>query len=240
MTGPIFVSHSTSDRNDVEALCDALRGAFKQQIRLFHTSSGIAIPAGTPWREVIIDVLRESSFVVLWGTPAAIQSKEVAFEMGAAFAFGKPVVPCAVHVSPRDLPWSLAELQAVTLDETKGWRFLADTIANQVGYQQGILEAPLLELARKFAAPNDALGVEVVGRTIKLENRSDSRISKVGVTSEDGAEVEWAPALHGLTLEPHEFTILLRDAAPQQQVRFAWTDVAGAPHARAVTVPATS
>jgi hypothetical protein len=181
MTGPIFVSHSSTDKDEANALAHALRQAFGERIRTFNTSSGTAIQAGDKWRQVVLDAIRDASVVILWCTPAAATSKEVAFEIGAAFAYGRRIIPCAVHVPPSKLPWSLSELQAPALDTQQGWLQLADAVANALDYGGSIEKTPLLELAEKFTAPSDAVEVKAVGLTVEFKNTSNAPITNIQV-----------------------------------------------------------
>jgi hypothetical protein len=233
---PIFISHSTKERGDVGALGEALRAAFNKETRIFNSSSGFPIEPGTRWRDRILDAIREATVVILWGTPDALESKEVAFEIGAALALERKVIPCAVHVPPEDLPWGLSELQAVTLDSSDGWQRLTDAIANALDYKGVIQNAPLVALSRNFTAPSDALLIRTVGFTIELRNSSPSRIVNIQATVVTGPEPEWLQAVGGISLEPDQATVLLRDAHSFQKVSFTWTDVAGMNHTKDIDI----
>jgi hypothetical protein len=241
VTGPIFVSHSSEDRDEANALAYALRQAFSQRVRTFNTSSGTAIQAGEKWRQVILDAIRDASVVVLWCTPAATKSKEVAFEIGASFAYGKQIIPCAVHMPPSRLPWSLDELQAPALETESGWLQLAEAVANSLEYNGGIDKEPLLQLAKKFQAPSDALDVKAIGRTLEFKNTSNAPISNLDVLPVAGETPEWLIAIAGQSLQAGQGRTLLRQPAPDsREFDLSWDDVAGARHQRRVTIGGTT
>lgn len=241
MTGPIFVSHSSADKAEANALALALRQAFSDRIRTFNTSSGTAIQAGDKWRQVILDAIRDASMVILWCTPAAANSKEVAFEIGAAFAYGRRIIPCAVHLPPSKLPWSLSELQAPALDTPEGWIQLAEAVANALGYGGAIHKEPLLQLAKKFTAPSDALEVKVIGHTVEFKNTSSAPITNVHVAPVDGPQPPWVVAMQGGSLLAGQGkTVLRQSPADRQEFELTWDDVAGATHRRRVEIGGTS
>lgn len=141
MNSDVFLSHSSADKEDANALASALNHAFNHSIRMFNTSSGVQIKAGDKWRQAILDALRNTRAVILWYTPSAEHSNEVAFEIGAAFAYAKRIIPCSVHISPAKLPWSLSELQAVALDTEEGWLKLGSSLATALEFTESVNEA---------------------------------------------------------------------------------------------------
>jgi hypothetical protein len=240
--GPIFISHSTADHEDVINLGHALRAALKSQVRIFNTSD-FAITPGTRWRDRIITAIRDSSVVVLWATPNALESKEVAFEIGAAFAFDKAIIPCCVHVPPSSLPWSLSEIQAHTvLDKEDGWDQLATVVANQLNLPIAIDKAPLLEFATRFRATSQAVEFEAIGLTIEIRNTSTSAVTGLGLEASDQGETlpAWASAFQDIDLAAGESKLLIRGVdTPDRHFRLTWTDAVGIPHTRDVSVPGT-
>ena len=241
MAGAIFVSHSSTDKDEANALALALRQAFVERIRTFNTSSGTAIQAGDKWRQVILEAIRDASVVILWCTPAAAHSKEVAFEIGAAFAYDKRIIPCAVHLPPSKLPWSLSELQALTLDTPDGWILMGEAVANALGYGASIDNAPLLQLATKFTAPSDALDVKVIGHTVEFRNTSSAPITNVQVVTVAGASPSWVVAIQGGSLQAGQGKTLLRHPpADSQEFELSWDDVAGTRHRRCLQIGGTN
>lgn len=165
--GPIFVSHSSTDRDDVIALCKAIRLSLNDQIRTFHTSAGVIAP-GDRWRDRILSAIADCALVIVWATPSGIESREVAFELGAALALSRPLIPCCVHVAPETLPWSLDEIQALTLlDKEDDWIRLAHSIATFVNFTGRVNEEPLTALAQRFKSTSDAVDFRTAGRTVE-------------------------------------------------------------------------
>lgn len=245
MTGPIFISHSSADRDDINDLAEALREAFNGDVRMFNTSSGTAIPIGLAWRERLLESLRAAPLVVLWATASALDSREVAFEIGAALAYDKRVLPCCVHIHPKSLPWGLSEKQALLLDEPDGWRRLADEVGNIINYSGVISYAPLLGLAGNYQAPSDAVRIDALGNTIEITNTSASPISGVRLQQADAAAgtplPEWASAAQDLTLPPHESVLLFRPSATEDvDLALVWTDITGTSQTRRIQIAATS
>jgi hypothetical protein len=239
--GPLFISHSSLEGDDVVALCKALRAAFDDKLRMFNTSSGTAIQAGDRWRNRIIEAIQSSSVVVLWATPAAIASREVAFEIGAAFACSKVVLPCAIHIKPSSLPWSLSELQVLMLDQERGWLELAAAIANVTQYPGSVKEVPLLELAARFTTRSEALRVSCIGYTVEFLNTSKAPIMGLRAVSCGLDPVPtWVAAVEGISLEPGKSSVVLRDREPgEYKLQFTWTDVTGGTQRQEATIKGT-
>lgn len=237
MNGPIFISHSSDDKNEANALASALRQAFSQQIRTFNTSSGTAIQAGDNWRKAMLDAIRDASIVILWCTPAATNSKWVAFEIGAAFAYGRRIIPCAVHLAPSDLPFNLSELQAPALDTADGWLNMADAVANYLAYPGVIDRDPLIQLAKQFTASTSALQVDAIGMTIGFKNVSHAPIADLQVKPAAGEDPSWVSAVRGVALQPGQSRTLLRsEDAEDREFDVTWRDVAGVAHKQRVLV----
>lgn len=242
MTGSVFISHSKDDHDAVNALMAALRESFGERLRTFNTSSGVAIPAGDVWRTYILAALEASPVVILWATASALQSREVAFEIGAAMAYKLPIVACCVHISPTALPWGLAERQALVMDSDSGWEQLPDELAAIVNFGGPIDKSPLRELADRYEAPGDALEISALGYTVELRNQSSTPITDVRLAeSQEGSEVpQWSTALEAAALEPNAFIVLLRDAEPHEtSFDVSWKDIAGATHRRAIVLQGT-
>jgi hypothetical protein len=225
---------------DANALAKALRTTFRDRIRMFNTSSGAAVDAGANWRRQLLAAMESASVVILWATNAALQSKEVAFEIGAAYAYERTVIPCCVHISPELLPWGLAERQALQLDNEDGWRQLAEQIAGIVDFQGALNFEPLESLAQKFEAPSDALSLSSLGYTIEIQNRSDGPISSIHVQPADEKPTpQWAAAVQGAALHPGESLVVFREHdSASQELAIRWQDVTGAAQQRRVFIPA--
>jgi hypothetical protein len=240
--GPIFISHSAQDREDVNEFALAVRAALRGRIRIFNASD-FGLGPGDRWPDQVLSAIRGSSIMILWATPAALESNEVAFEVGAAFAYGTPVIPCCVHVPPMKLPWGLSQVQAHnTLDSEEGWRQLATAIANQLNLPIALDNGPLLALASRFQATSNALEIITIGLTVEVRNTSSAPVADLAVVPADGRPgPQWALAVDGLSLKAGEGRLIFRDEEPDRRlVRLTWTDVVGVSHGRDVAVPPTN
>jgi hypothetical protein len=237
--GPIFISHSSVDHDAVNALTAALREAFGGHLRTFNTSTGSAIPAGDMWRNYILAALKASPATILWATPNALQSREVAFEIGAAMAYGLPIISCCVHISPSTLPWGLAERQALVMDSESGWEKLPEELGTLLNFQGVIDSDPLKNLSDVYEAPGDALELSAVGHTLEFRNISATPISEIRVSGSD--VTDWSEALESTVLDPGGFVVLLRDPNPREtSCVLSWKDIAGVSHSREVSVKGTA
>jgi TIR domain len=103
----IFISHSTKDNADTEAMARWL----KQQ---GHTSYFIdydeqsGIRAGTDWAQVLYQRLRQCQAVIALVTPNWLESKWCFGEMVMARENGKPIFP--IKLKPCELPGLLSDL----------------------------------------------------------------------------------------------------------------------------------
>ncbi|HVW45412.1 MAG TPA: TIR domain-containing protein [Solirubrobacterales bacterium] len=242
MSGLIFISHASQDQADVNSLMVALRHALKGRLRFFNTSSGDALSPGEDWRGELLGALDDADAVILWGTISALESKEVAFEIGAAAATHRYVIPCCVHISPDTLPWGLDDRQALKLDTEDGWIHLAERIAEVTRYPGKLELDSLRELARRFEAPDDALVIEALGYTVELKNRSQSRIDDIRVERADRHPLPtWAREFDVPTLAPEESVVMFRGHDEgERALCLSWSDVTGATRKRTVTVRATA
>jgi hypothetical protein len=180
--------------------------------------------------------------VVLWATNSALQSREVAFEIGAASAYERAIIPCCVHIPPNTLPWGLAERQALVMDRQTGWDKLANRVAEMINFGGPLELAPLLELAGRFLAPSHALDLIMLGYTLELKNVSSSPVYDITITSPDPSHAppEWHDALERKKLDPNQSVILFRDSTETaSDVVIEWSDVAETRQRRVVTVEPT-
>lgn len=126
----IFISHSTKDHADTEAMARWL----KQQR---HTSYFIdydeqsGIRAGTDWAQVLYQRLRQCQAVIALVTPNWLESKWCFGEMVMARENGKPIFP--IKLKPCELPGLLSDLQSIdlTVDKESGYRRLAAGLKQQ-------------------------------------------------------------------------------------------------------------
>src|SRR6266576_5060378 len=87
----VFISYAHSDRKEAERLVKALRaGSIAGWLDKADIAAGNSIPSA------VRDALKRSSAVVVLLSPRALQSEWVQFEIGAAEALGKKIVPVLV------------------------------------------------------------------------------------------------------------------------------------------------
>ena len=126
----IFISHSTKDNADTEAMAHWL----KEQ---GHTSYFIdydeqsGIKAGTDWAQALYQRLRQCQAVIALVTPNWLESKWCFGEMVMARENGKPIFP--IKLKPCELPGLLSDLQSIdlTVDKESGYRRLAAGLKQQ-------------------------------------------------------------------------------------------------------------
>lgn len=90
----IFISYSQSDQKEAKRLVAALRST---DIVGWLDAADIAAGASIP--SAIRNALLESSAMVVLLSPSALQSNWVQFEIGAAEALGKKIIPVIISGS---------------------------------------------------------------------------------------------------------------------------------------------
>jgi TIR domain len=109
-TGSVFISYARADAPWAEALSKALANA---GVRPWLDSAEI-LP-GEPWEERIQEQLRKARIMVVLLTPASLRSSWTYFEVGAAVADRKTIIPVLSHeIDPSDVPSLLRTRQWVT------------------------------------------------------------------------------------------------------------------------------
>lgn len=99
----VFISYAHSDRENVEQFVRTLRAA---NITGWLDTTDIA--AGESLSSAVRDALRISSAVVVFLSYNALHNEWVQFEIGAAEALGKTIIP--VIISGNDLEKSLPDI----------------------------------------------------------------------------------------------------------------------------------
>ena len=84
----VFLSYSMKDRDWVSAFAESLRGS---GVRAWFDASDIA--PGDRWQDRIQEALRDSKFLVVILTSHTIDSPWTFFELGAAVADRKKIIP---------------------------------------------------------------------------------------------------------------------------------------------------
>ena len=207
--GPLFLSHSSSDATLLELFAEGLRSTLDGKVRLFNTSE-VILEGGRDWRAQVLEGIHTSEAVLLLATPRAFHSLEVCFELGAAAAYSRAVIPCCVGLSPAHLPLGLDNVQAFDLTTTRGWAALLRELAIKSRYVGRVEDAQLTELAHVMAGRPDLLSVSARGRTLELRNLSDQRLRSLAAETSLTQEPEWLARINGRDLIPADQLVIVR------------------------------
>jgi hypothetical protein len=99
----VFISYANADKDHVERLVQGLREA-----NIVGWLDKTDIAAGANISSEIRDAMRRSSAVIVFLSPQALQNQWVQFEVGAAEALDKAIIP--VIVSGNELEQQLPEI----------------------------------------------------------------------------------------------------------------------------------
>ena len=104
---PVFISYARSDTESARELVRSLDAA---GVRSWLDVA--EIQPGERWASRIQDELREARVLVLLLTPDSLKSQWTFFEVGAAVADGKTIIPVlSKDVEPKDVPPILRNFQ---------------------------------------------------------------------------------------------------------------------------------
>jgi hypothetical protein len=106
----VFISHAQADL----PLAQFLHRHLSQEGLSAYLATVSMVP-GEQWKQVILDNLRSSTWVICLASRAACESHWVMQEMGVAIGANKKLVPIVWDVSPQELPGWMREYQAVNL-----------------------------------------------------------------------------------------------------------------------------
>ena len=105
----VFLSYSDRDRDWAREFASELR---ERGVSAWFDASELG--PGEPWKERIADALRESRVLVLIVSPGALRSRWMLFELGAAVADNKQIIPVLVgDISLDDVPPLVFRYQAL-------------------------------------------------------------------------------------------------------------------------------
>lgn len=234
----LFVSHSTLDHSLVGILADAVAHAYGGALRLYNTSAGV-LRSGEDWRNQVLQAIRASNLVVVVATPDAFASREVCFEIGAAAALDKTIVPARAHLGAEDLPLGLDRLESPDLTTEDGWRRLLRDVAAQSDYLGEIVDTQAAAWAAQVTAFADALAVAAEGHAVYVRNQSRSQMAELHVEHIDSGEGGWLSFLNDRAIEPQGEISGWRPS-PHEHVRFevSWLEPAtGRRHSTILEIP---
>ena len=106
----VFISHAQVDL----PLAQYLHRHLSQEGLSAYLAT-VSMAPGEQWKQVILDNLRSSTWVICLASRAACESHWVMQEMGVAIGANKKLVPIVWDVSPEELPGWMREYQAVNL-----------------------------------------------------------------------------------------------------------------------------
>ena len=114
-----------------------VRKALLGALGIFNSSNRQSINVGDPWRDRIIETLREAAGVLVLCSPDSVASPWVNFESGGAWVAGVRVIPCCIKgMETTSLPAPLSHLQAINLASADDLRFLIKHLADVAGLDE--------------------------------------------------------------------------------------------------------
>ncbi len=238
----IFISHSDSDA--AIALERALRSAFPGAVTVFNTSrtaSGLA--AGAAIDTEVIDRLANAELIIWLASPQSVQkSFWMAWELGAATAFKKVVIPARCFgLRPDDLPLLQGNRMAPDLGERDGMQSLLTTVRDHLHLDEERI-AETLDALHKEGRPSPLWGIEspktitlkLLGRRMLIENHCSEdihfrRLRVLADTTNDEIDLmrqlSRLPAAGRHILDAQHSVDLA-----QRMVEVEWTTASGARH----------
>lgn len=111
----VFISYAADDKEWVSEFFETLRQAGKTA-----WYDALDIRPGDRWQDKIQEALRESDTLILIVSPKTVNSKWVFFELGAAMAGRKRIIPVIMgDVDDEEIHPSLAKFQYVKEDSAQ-------------------------------------------------------------------------------------------------------------------------
>jgi hypothetical protein len=130
----VFISHIHSDEATANTIDTELRSALLGAVNVFNSSNRRSLEPGDPFRDKIIETLKNSECTLGVASPDSVSSPWVNFEAGGAWVSGGRVIPCCVKgMKPTSLPVPLSHLQGISLDSDDGLTALLKHIAQLAG-----------------------------------------------------------------------------------------------------------
>jgi hypothetical protein len=227
ISGPLFLSHSTRDAALLDTFAGGLRTCLAGRVRLFNTSE-LVLRGGRDWRAQVLAGIRGSHVLLLLATSRTFDSNEVCFELGAAAAYGQPVIPCCVGLSPAGLRLGLDNLQAFDVTTKRGWAALINELAIVTNYTGAVDETILEGLSDAMSGGPDLVVAVSRGRTLEVTNLSDKPLLSVTSRLVDEAQRSWLDRLSNVSLEPTASIVVVRPPDdPEAMLEITWATADG-------------
>src|SRR5262245_44800720 len=117
----LFVSHISTEAPIAALLKKIIADDFIRIVDLFASSDVTGIQAGDAWLDAIKTAIADSAAVLVLCSGTSIHRPWVQFEIGAAWATGKRIIPvCHSGMTMADLPMPLSSLEALELGTAAG------------------------------------------------------------------------------------------------------------------------
>jgi hypothetical protein len=92
----VFISHIHNDEAIANAIEVVLRNALLGAVNVFNSSNRRSLEPGDPFRDKIVETLKNSECTLVVASPDSVSSPWVNFEAGGAWVSGRRVIPCCV------------------------------------------------------------------------------------------------------------------------------------------------
>lgn len=137
MKTTLFVSHISVEAPVAAFLRKIIEDDFIRIVDLFASSDVTSIQGGEKWLDTIKGAIADSAAVLVLCSETSIHRPWVQFEIGAAWATGKRIIPiCHSGMKLPDLPMPLSSLQGLELGTEAGLKKLYAAIAEVAGIPQ--------------------------------------------------------------------------------------------------------
>lgn len=134
----IFISHITEEKEVAITIKKLIEEIFPEQTKIFVSSDGVSIAAGTKWLDEISNALNESDLLITLCSDISIKRPWINFELGAGWTKGIPIIPiCYLGITKKQLPQPIAMLQAMDLVDYNSLKYMFEGIAKHLGLTLG-------------------------------------------------------------------------------------------------------
>jgi hypothetical protein len=117
----IFISHSSKDEHILRQLKQKLNDKLGGTVEIFLSSDGQSIPLGRNWVHRVEKALDEAKLMIVFLSPASINSKWVYFEAGYSYSKNIKVVPVGIlGVDLAQISAPLSLLQGFNINSSDG------------------------------------------------------------------------------------------------------------------------
>ena len=164
----VFVSHSSIDKELVDALRELITAAFSDEVEIKYSTASVAaggIAAGQSWLEWIHYQIRDSDLTIALLTPLSRSNPWLIWEAGAVSGLGLsrgmgiPVVPLMYGIRQEEVPSPLGQRQAKSGTEFEDIHDLLESLrlTGQLSYTSDVdltaLITTYLTAVRKIGIP---------------------------------------------------------------------------------------